>query len=279
MANLKKIEVDEQFAMRVDLLKQEIEQDIAAGKTPLFVMATFGTTSSTAIDPILEIATLCKRYNIWCHVDAAYAGSALILPQFQHYSEAINLVDSFVFNPHKWLFTNFDCTAFYIKDKNALLNSFGLTPEFLRTKEDGQVDNYRDWGIQLGRRFRALKLWFVMRHYGVNGLCDKLNFHLELVRKFVKKIETSQDYELLAPYQFNLICFRYHPPHIEDQTQLNNLNEKLLESLNNTGQVYLTHTKLNNCYTLRVVLGQTNVSEEDINLLWDLLKSHSDQLV
>jgi aromatic-L-amino-acid decarboxylase len=185
--------------------------------------------------------------------------------------KGIEKVDSFVFNPHKWMFTNFDCSAYFVKDKEALINTFSINPEYLKTKTAGQVNDYRDWGIQLGRRFRALKLWFVIRSFGLEGLKEKIRYHISLAKSLESKILNHPDFELITPRTLNLVCFRFKPKHVIDLEELNMLNERLLQKLNATGKIYLTHTKLNGKYTLRMVIAQTNVKEEHVNKAWDLL--------
>jgi len=269
--NLVKVSVDEQFRMDPTALKQAITEDIEKGFKPLCIIATLGTTSSTAIDPLEEIAKISKEYNLWLHVDAALAGTALILDEFKWMAKGIEHVDSFVFNPHKWMFTNFDCSAYFVKDKEALLKTFSIYPEYLKTQTQGLVNDYRDWGIQLGRRFRALKLWFVIRSFGLEEIRRKIRFHIHLASEFEKRVKESDYFEIVTPRTLNLVCFRFIPLGISDIESQNMLNEQLLKQLNSTGKVYLTHTKLNDVYTLRLVFGQTNVSEENVNLVWKLL--------
>lgn len=270
--NLVKIEVDAQQALRPDLLAQAIEQDKANGLQPLCVIAAIGTTGTTAIDPLAPIAELCEQHKIWLHIDAAYAGTALLLPEFHWMIEGIEKADSFVFNPHKWMLTNFDCTAYFVKDPNILLNTFAILPEYLKTKTDGQVNNYCDWGIPLGRRFRALKLWFVIRYYGLQGLREILRKHMELAEWLEQEIINTPDFELLTKRQLNLVCFRYHPKSKMNSDELNQLNEKLLHRLNATGKLYLTHTKVDGQYTLRMVIGQTNVARHHVAQAWSIIK-------
>ncbi len=270
--NLRKIAVDEAFAMRAPELEQAIKADLTAGLTPLAVVATIGTTGSTAIDPLRAIGEICRRYGLWLHVDAAYAGTALLLPELRWMIDGIEYADTFVFNPHKWMFTNFDCTAYFARDPEALVRTFEILPEYLKTAEGDRVNNYRDWGLQLGRRFRALKLWFVIRSYGVAGLQEKIRAQLELARGLAAEIESSGDFEILAPLPLNVICFRHHPKGMDDLEKLNAVNEQLLERLNATGKIYLTHTKLGGVYTMRMVIAQTQVNEEDVRAAWGLIK-------
>ncbi|MFW9929405.1 MAG: pyridoxal phosphate-dependent decarboxylase family protein [Candidatus Thorarchaeota archaeon] len=270
--HLRKIKTDENFAMIPEELEKTIKQDLEQNFIPLCVIATMGSTSSTAVDPLRKIGEICHKYQIWFHVDGALSGSALILPEKRWMSDGMEYVDSFVFNPHKWLFTNFDLSAYYVKDVGALIQTFEILPEYLKTKEDKQVNNYRDWGIQLGRRFRALKLWFVIRHYGVSGLQEKIRFHLDLTKNLKEKIEKNPNFELLAPVPVNTICFRYKPQNKAfNDEQLDELNVSLLEKINNTGKLFLTHTKLRNRYTLRIVIGQTEVTNKHVERAWDLI--------
>ena len=269
--NLVKVQVDENQAMQPSALKEAIESDISHGFKPLCVIATLGTTGTTAIDPIKVIVEICQKYNIWVHVDAAFSGSALILPEYRWMAEGLDQADSFVFNPHKWLFTNFDCSAYFIKDKEALINTFTILPEYLKTKTTGKVNDYRDWGIALGRRFRALKLWFVIRDFGVQGLQERLRYHIQIAKSLEEKINENIDFELMTPRNINMLCFRYHPEKINDEEKINQLNEKLLHMLNQTGKIFLTHTKINNRYTLRLVIGQTNVTGRHIDKAWSLI--------
>jgi aromatic-L-amino-acid decarboxylase len=271
--NLVKVAVDEDYRMETGALKKAIESDIKMNNKPICVIATLGTTGSTAIDPLEEIAAVCSRYDIWLHVDAAYAGSALILPEYRWMIKGIEYADSFVFNPHKWLFTNFDCSAYFVKDKYTLLRTLQIVPEYLRTESQGRVNDYCDWGIPLGRRFRALKLWFVIRTYGVKGLQQKLKYHLTLAEELSDIIRRDTEFEIMAPVNFNLVCFRYKPPGTEDTNKLNSLNEALLKKINETGSAYLTHTRLDGHFTLRMVIAQTNVQKSHVQETWKLIKA------
>ena len=269
--NLVKIPVDEEFKMIPEELNDAVIFDIQRGYRPLCIVAALGTTGSTAVDPLDEIGKIAKEYDIWLHVDAAYAGSALILPEFQKYLKGIEYADTFVFNPHKWLFTNFDCSAYFVRDKESLIRTFEIMPEYLKTKVDLQVNNYRDWGIALGRRFRALKLWFVLRSFGVNGLQEKLREHIRIANDLKIKIESHPEFEILAPLNFNVICFRYKPKSVNDDEKLNQINEQFLNKINSTGKAYLTHTKLKGKYTIRIVIAQTNVTKVHVEKTWELI--------
>jgi len=272
--NLVKVPTDDTLAMDTDLLLEYINMDIAKGYHPLCVVAAIGTTGTMAMDPLKRITKITKKHNIWLHVDAAYAGSALLLPEYQHLINGLENADSFVFNPHKWLFTNFDCSAYFVKDKDALVNTFAILPEYLKTKTDGLVANHCDWGIPLGRRFRSLKLWFVLRHYGLKGLQEKLRFHIELAEWLKDEIVKSPDFEMAVPRSMNLLCFYYKPSHLKNISieKQNMLNEKLLNNLNSSGEIYLTHTKINDVFILRISIGQTNVRHTHISKAWRFIQ-------
>jgi len=270
-SNLVKIPVDDEFKMLPYELADAIIMDIQRGYRPLCIVAALGTTGSTAVDPLEEIGKIAKEYDIWLHIDAAYAGSALILPEYKHLLKGIEYADTFVFNPHKWLFTNFDCSAYFVRDKGALIRTFEIMPEYLKTQVDSKVNNYRDWGIALGRRFRALKLWFVLRSFGVIGLQEKIREHIGIANELRKEIESRDNFEILAPVNFNVICFRYKPYGVEDDEQLNKINEDLLNKINSSGEAYLTHTKLNGKYAIRMVIAQTNVTKGHVQKTWELI--------
>ncbi|MFX1252382.1 MAG: pyridoxal phosphate-dependent decarboxylase family protein [Promethearchaeota archaeon] len=276
--NLRKIPVDKNYAMIPEKLEEAIQRDIEEGYRPLCTVATLGTTGSTAIDPLKKIGDICRKYKIWLHVDAALAGTALLLPEHRYMIQGIENVDTFVFNPHKWMFSNFPCSAYFIRDSGALIRTFEILPEYLKTKEDERVNNYRDWGIPLGRRFRALKLWFVIRSYGIEGLQQIIRQHIQMAQTLAKKIEAAKNFELLAPVPLNTVCFHYKPPNIKDLEQLNHLNATLLENLNRTGKLYMTHTKLNGVYTLRFVIGQTNVTQQHVDNGWKLIQETAQML-
>ncbi|SEM82799.1 aromatic-L-amino-acid decarboxylase [Syntrophus gentianae] len=274
--NLVKIPVDGNFAMIPRELEARIQQDLQAGFLPLAVVSAMGTTGSTAFDPIREIAGIASRYRLFHHVDGAMAGTALILPEMRHLADGLELADSFVFNPHKWMFTNFDCSAFYVKDPEALIRTFSITPEYLKTKRDEEVNNYRDWGIPLGRRFRALKLWFVLRNYGKAGLQTKIREHLRLARLFAEKLGSRKDFRLLAPVALNTVCFHYEPSNYAGD--LNELNAGLLDRLNSSGKLYLTHTKLRDQFALRLVVAQTDTTERHIREAFDFIVKTAEEI-
>lgn len=269
IAALRKIQVDQDFAMRPDALERKITEDLKSGHTPLLTVATLGTTGTTAIDPLLETSAICNTHKMWLHVDAAMAGSALILPEYRWMTTGLEKADSFVFNPHKWMFTNFDCSAYFVKDQQILLKTFALVPEYLKTNTKG-VNNYSDWGIQLGRRFRALKLWFVLRNFGAKGLQEKIADHIAWARSLAREVKEHPDFQLMAPAPLGTVCFRYCPANY--QLDLNELNRNLLDSINGSGRIYLTHTRLNQDLVLRLVVGQTYQTKQDIDHAWKVIR-------
>ncbi len=270
--NLVKIDVDSSFALIPEQLAKAITDDIASGYTPLCVIATLGTTSTTAIDPLDAIGEICQNHNLWLHVDAAFAGSALVLDEMKWMIDGIEKADSFVFNPHKWMMTNFDCSAYFVKDEEALVKTFEIMPEYLKTNEDDTVKNYRDWGIPLGRRFRALKLWFVIRSYGIEGIQSKIRHHIKLATDLEAQIQADPQFELLAPRSLNLLCFRFLPKRNMSTDELNKLNQEILESLNASGKLFITHTKLHGNYVLRMQIGQTEVNKSHVDSAWHLIQ-------
>jgi len=231
-----------------------------------------------AVDPILTISEICQSHDIWLHVDAAYAGSALILPEYKWMADGCAQADSFVFNPHKWLFTNFDCTAYYVKDARHLIKTFEILPEYLKTQTRGLVNDYRDWGIPLGRRFRALKLWVVMRSYGVAGMQETLRKHIKLNNYFASELVKQGSFELIFEPFLNYSCFRYHPIEFQDEEELNDLNRKLLLLLNASGNVYLTHTIVHSKYAIRALFGQTYVEKRHVDVLLKTIMTCINQL-
>jgi aromatic-L-amino-acid/L-tryptophan decarboxylase len=275
--NLVYVDADENFAMIPSELEKAIREDLASGYIPCCVIGTLGTTSSLAMDPIEEIGKICEKYTLWFHVDAAFAGTAAIVPEYRSFFTGMEYVDSYVFNPHKWMLTNFDCSAYFVKDTEILKQTFSIMPEYLKTSADEQVNNYRDWGIQLGRRFRALKLWFVIRHYGMEGIREMIREHVRLAGLFAKWIRESENFEILAPVNLSLVCFRYFRPEMK-LNDLNELNKKLLGRINSSGEVYLTHTVLNGKYCIRLSVGQGRTREKHVRLAWDLIRKASLEL-
>ncbi|MGA3347834.1 MAG: pyridoxal-dependent decarboxylase [Candidatus Sulfotelmatobacter sp.] len=270
--NLRLIEVDEKFAMRADALARQIEADKRVGLVPCFVCATVGTTSSNGMDPIAEIARVAQQHNLWLHVDAAMSGTAALCPEFRYLQSGVELADSYNFNPHKWMFTNFDCNCFWVADRKALTRTLSIVPEYLRNQasESGAVIDYRDWHIQLGRRFRSLKLWFVIRHYGVEGLQYHIRRHVELAQQFAAWVRDDSHFELAAPVPLNLVCFRHKSGDAANHT--------IMDRLNRSGDLFLTHTKLNGKLTLRLCIGQTNTEERHVERAWKRIQEEGERL-
>jgi aromatic-L-amino-acid decarboxylase len=271
-ANLRLVDVDENFGMRADHLAQLIETDLKAGRIPCFVAATVGTTSSNGIDPVREIGEICRRDNIWLHVDAAMAGTAALCPEYRWIHNGLEMADSYCFNPHKWMFTNFDCDCFYVADRNALIQTLSILPEYLRNKatESGAVIDYRDWQIPLGRRFRSLKLWFVIRHYGVQGLRHHVRRHVELAQQFASWVEQDKRFELVVRPPLNLVCFRHRGG--------DELNQQLMDRLNQSGDLYLTHTSMHDRLTLRLCVGQTNTEFRHVERAWQRIQVIAEEM-
>jgi aromatic-L-amino-acid/L-tryptophan decarboxylase len=272
--NIVRVKTKEDYSMDPESLEELIQLDIKMGYKPCCVVATLGTTGATAIDPLRKIGEICSWHDVWLHVDAALGGTALLLPEMRWMSDGIDYADSFVFNPHKWMFTNFDCTAYFVKDANALIRTFEILPEYLKTRSRGSVNDYRDWGIPLGRRFRALKLWAVIRDFGVEGLQERVREHIRIAKSLGDWINADPAFELLAPVTINTVCFRYKPEGITEE-RLNMLNEKLNHRLNDGGKIYLTHTTLDSKYTLRMVTAQTNVTEAHVKRAWELIQKEA----
>jgi aromatic-L-amino-acid decarboxylase len=263
---LRLVEVDDNYAMRPDELARQIAADRSAGLQPCFVAATVATTSSNAIDPLPAIGAIARREGIWLHVDGAMGGTAALCPEFRWIHQGLELADSYCFNPHKWMFTNFDCDCFFVADRAALIKTLSILPEYLKNQatESGAVIDYRDWQVPLGRRFRALKLWFVIRHYGVEGLRKHIRRHIELAQCFAAWIKESPDFELLAPAPLNLVCFAHRGG--------DEVNRRLLNRVNSSGQLYLTHTLLRGKVVLRLCVGQTRTELRHVENAWRIIK-------
>jgi len=286
---LRKIPVDNEFRMDSAALRQAIEEDARSGWRPFCVVATVGTTSTTSVDPVAEIAEICKEKGLWLHVDAAYGGAAAILPEMRHVLDGCERADSIVVNPHKWLFTPIDASAFYCRRPDILQRAFSLVPEYLRTGEGERVRNYMDYGIQLGRRFRALKLWMIFRYFGHKGLAARIREHLRLAHQFASWIDDDPNFERLAPVPFSTVCFRARPKDLADlekspsatdeiERYLDSLNEELLEAVNSTGQVYLSHTRLRDRFAIRLAIGNIRTTESHVSRAWAVLRDHAVRL-
>lgn len=269
---VRKISVDKNFSMIPSELKKAIDEDIKNEWLPFCVVGTVGTTSSTAIDPIPEIAKICKEENLWLHVDAAHAGSAAILPEMRYILNGCEEADSFYFNPHKWMFVPIDVSAFFTKHPGILKSTFSLTAEYLKTEHDTKAKNHMDYGLQLGRRFRSLKLWFLIRYFGVEGLQNIIREHLRLAKLVEGWVKDSELFELTAPVNLSTICMRAVPKSIQSEDELNNFNERLLEKINESGEFFLTHTKLNGKFTIRIVISGIRTTEKHVRGVWEHIK-------
>ncbi len=264
--HIRLVEVDENFALRPDRLAAAMEEDLVQGRVPAFVCSTIGTTGTTAVDPVREIALIARRHGAWHHVDAAFAGSAMICPEFRHHQEGLDLVDSYVFNPHKWMFVNFDCSVFFVADRAPLLKTLSILPPYLRgaAAEEGTVVDYRDWQVPLGRRFRALKLWWVLRSYGAEGLRQLIRLHVELARSLAERIEAHPKLVLVAPVPFSLVCFR----HLDG----NDATRALATAINTSGHSYVTPSVIDDVAFVRVSIGQTNTEASHVDRLWEVIE-------
>jgi aromatic-L-amino-acid decarboxylase len=259
------IDVDDDQAMRFEDLRVAIDQDRADGLSPIFVAATIGTTGTTGVDPIRSIGEICRDENLWLHIDAAYAGNAMLCPEFRHHQDGVELADSYTFNPHKWLMVNFDCSVFYVADRGPLIDCLSILPPYLKNEasESGAVIDYRDWHVPLGRRFRALKLWWVIRSYGAEGLRSMIRYHVALTEQLASRLESDPRFELVAPHPFALVCFRC--------TESDEATTQLIEAVNATGEVAWTGSELDGRPMIRVSIGQRATEQRHVDALWDLL--------
>jgi len=270
--SVRKIPSDDQFRMQPAELDKSIREDRSNGWLPFCVVATVGTTSTTSIDPVPKIADISERENLWLHVDAAYGGAAAIVPGIENVLAGCERADSLVTNPHKWLFVPIDFSAFYTRKPEILKRAFSLVPEYLRTSQDSEVENLMDYGIQLGRRFRALKLWFVLRYFGRDGLAARIKQHMDWAQEFVSWINEDPNFEMMAPTPFSTLCFRAHPKGSDDTQKLKTLNEQLLESIIDKREVYLSHTKLHDNYVLRIAIGNLRTEKRHLERAWEIIR-------
>jgi aromatic-L-amino-acid decarboxylase len=277
-----KIPTDTSFRMKVDALESAIKKDVEAGIKPVCIIPTIGTTSTTSVDPVKEISVVCRKYGAWLHVDAAYAGAAATIKEMPHMFEGWELADSIVVNPHKWLFTTLDCSVLFCRRPEILRQAFSLTPEYLRTPDEPNVKNLMDYGVSLGRRFRALKLWMVIRSLGTEKIRNTVRDHISYAHRLEEKIRTNPDFELLAPVPFSTLVFRFNPHPLkagdENQDSTNLLNEKLLERVNKSGAAFLNHTKLRGKYGIRLTIGNLKTTWEDVNLAWEVIQREASKL-
>lgn len=267
--NLRIVPVDEHYALDTSSLEAMVAADVAAGNRPFIICGTIGTTSSGAVDPIRRIGEIANQFDVWFHVDAAYAGSASVCPEFRSHQDGLELADSYTFNPHKWLLTNFDCNCLFVADRTALTNTFSILPEYLRNKEttDGSVIDYRDWHVQLGRRFRSLKLWFVLRSYGAVGLRDHIRRHVDFAKRLADEIRNEPGWTVVAPVFYGLVTFRHRGGDA--------VNEAIMNRANESGRVFLTHTKLEGRMALRMAIGGRTTEWRHVEHAWALLKQLS----
>jgi aromatic-L-amino-acid decarboxylase len=283
---VRKVPVDEAYRMRPDALAQAVSEDRAAGWTPFCVVATLGTTSSTSVDPIDDIAEICRREGLWLHADAAYAGTAALAEELRPLLRGWEHSDSIVVNPHKWMFTPFDASLLLFRHPQVQREAFSLVPEYLRTRQSDEVHDFHEYGIQLGRRFRALKLWMMIRYFGVEGMAERIREscrHAALLRDWV---EADPDWQLTAPVPFSTVCLRHRPRDLaarEDEPDtaaaLDAWNQQILEEVNRSGRVFLSHTKLAHRYTIRVALGNPRQRDEHVELCWKLLREAAERVV
>lgn len=271
---VRKIAVDDEYRMNPAALAAAIDEDRRAGWLPFCVAATVGTTGTTSIDPVGEIADVCERERLWLHVDGAYGGTAAIVPEMRHVLDGCERADSIVINPHKWMFVPLDCSAFYTRHIDTLKRAFSLIPEYLRTSEGDAdaVKNYMDYGIQLGRRFRALKLWFVIRSYGVEGLAAHIREHCRLAREFAAWIDADARFERLAPVPFSTVCFRYRPQGVNDETELEKINAKLMDAVNASGEIFISHAKIGDVFILRLAIDNMDTRARHVEDAWRVLR-------
>jgi aromatic-L-amino-acid decarboxylase len=278
LEGVRKIKVDENFRMIPKELEKAIAEDKLNGWKPFCVVATVGTTSTTSIDQVSEISKICKTENIWLHVDAAHAGVAAIVPEMKYLLDGVEDADSVVVNPHKWMFTPVDLSVLFTKHKGTLKQAFSLIPEYLKTDEDNEVTNFMDYGIQLGRRFRSLKLWFIIRHYGTDGIIEIIREHLRLGKMFSNWIVENPNYELLAPTPLSTICFRAIPQKQKTDEELNVFNKTLMDNINATGKAFLSHTVLNGKFTIRVVISGIRTEEIHVKEVFDLINAEFEKI-
>jgi aromatic-L-amino-acid/L-tryptophan decarboxylase len=270
--NVVRVPCDDAHRMRPDALRAAIEADRDAGMLPLAVVATVGTTSTTSIDPVAAIAEVTQAQKVWLHVDAAYAGMAAIVPEFHSMLDGVERADSLVVNPHKWMFVPMDLSVLFLKDESVVRRAFSLVPEYLTTPEAGVV-NYMDYGLQLGRRFRALKLWFVLRHFGVQGIREHLRRHIALAQEFASWVVAEPGWEALAPHPLSVVCFRSAPPGL-GEAELESLNAAILQAANAGGEIFISHTKVDGHYALRLAIGNLRTQRSDVQHAWDVLRGH-----
>lgn len=277
LEGVRKIPVNDKYEMIPENLEAAVNEDLKNGWEAFCVVATVGTTSTTSVDPVEEIAAICEKHNLWLHIDSAYAGVTAMIPEMNWITKGWERADSIVINPHKWMFTPMDLSIYFTRKPEILKQAFSLVPEYLKTKQDDEVENLMDYGIQLGRRFRSLKLWFIIRYFGVDGLSERIKFHIELAKEFAEWIDNDKDFERLAPVPFSTVCFRYNPGNRTEE-ELNKLNEKLLEEINASGKIFLSHTKINGKFVIRLTIGSIRHEKRHIEEAWEVIKEFIKEL-
>ncbi len=278
LEGIRKISVDDQFRMIPKKLEEAIKEDISNGWKPFCVVATVGTTSTTSVDPVEEIAEIAERYNLWLHVDSAYAGVSAMVPEMKWITKGWESADSIVINPHKWMFTPSDLSIYFTRKPDILKRAFSLSAEYLKTNQDDEVENLMDYGIQLGRRFRSLKLWFITRYFGVEGLASRIKTHIELAKEFTRWIDDDPAFERMAHAPFSTVCFRFNPGNLSDD-ELNELNSKLLDKINSSGKFFLSHTKLNSKFVIRLTIGSIRQERRHVEAAWELIKATAEEIL
>jgi aromatic-L-amino-acid decarboxylase len=277
--SVRRVAVDDEYRMLPQALAEAIAEDRRAGYLPFCVVATVGTTSCTSIDPVAAIANVCAREGLWLHVDAAHGGAAAAVPEMRHVLDGCARADSLVVNPHKWLFVPLGLSVLYTRYPAVLRCAFSLVPEYLKTAQDERAVNYMDYGIPLGRRFNAVKLWFVLRYFGVAGLAARIREHLRLAQRFARRVDEHPDFERLAPVPLSTICFRVHPRGLDDEAALDQLNAQLLRAINETGEAFLSHTKLAGRFVIRLVVSHLRTDEAQINRVWEIAQEQLRRLL
>ena len=272
LEGIRKIPVNDKFEMIPQKLSEAIIEDKQHGWLPFIVIATVGTTSTTSVDPVEEIADIAGKYNLWLHIDSAYAGVTAMIPEMKCITKGWDRADSLVINPHKWMFTPMDLSVYFTRKPDILKRAFSLSAEYLKTNQDNEVDNLMDYGIQLGRRFRSLKLWFIIRYFGVDGLAERIKNHIKFAQEFKDWIESEEDFELMAPTPFSTVCFRFNPRNLSED-KLNKVNEDLLEKINQSGKIFLSHTKLNDKFVIRLTIGSIRHEKRHVEDAWKLIKT------
>ena len=276
--NLVKVPTDSTYRMRADSLDACILRDLSAGMLPVAIVATVGTTSTTSIDPVPAVAKIARKHGVWLHIDAAYAGMAAMVPEYRHLLEGVEHADSLVVNPHKWMFLPMDLSVLFVKEATTIKRAFSLVPEYLASSE-GDVVNYMDYGLQLGRRFRSLKLWFVLRTLGAEGVRNKLRAHIDLAQQFASWVRNEPEWDILAPHPLSVVCFRYHPQGVDSEAVLEDVNARILKAINDVGDIFISHTKIDEKYALRIAIGNFRTELSDVECAWHTMRNQAQRVI